>query len=194
MTTFAARPVTSDRSLASRLATSKRLADATHRSNADESDPPATPHTGTDALRRLVLKVAAQPARWRDLVAYRQTERYWVRLNSPADIDIWLLTRLPSQGTELHDHGDSAAAFVVVGGTLTEARVRDGRDVHDTRLHVGHAQTVERGVVHDVRNTSSEPAVSIHAYSPRLTSMTFYDVAPDRLEPNRTVETDEPEL
>jgi len=30
--------------------------------------------------------------------------------------------------------------------------------------------------VHDVRNDSIEPAVSIHAYSPPLTSMRRYDI------------------
>jgi len=70
-------------------------------------------------------------------------------------------------------HGDSAAAFVVVGGALTEARGHDGREIADRQRYSGHVQTVERGVLHDVRNTSNEPAISIHAYSPRLTSMTF---------------------
>ena len=34
--------------------------------------------------------------------------------------------------------------------------------------------------VHDVRNLSDAPAVSVHAYSPPLTSMNFYDVADGR--------------
>jgi len=151
-------------------------------------------YTRTDALSRLARSVAARPSQWRDLVAFGQTERCLARLDSPAEVDIWLLSWLPTQGTELHDHSDSAAAFVVVGGTLTEARVHDGREIVDRHLHHGHVQTVERGVLHDVGNTSNEPAISIHAYSPRLTSMTFYDLTPDGPQPNRTVETDEPEL
>jgi mannose-6-phosphate isomerase-like protein (cupin superfamily) len=187
MTTNFSPDVRSDHALAGRLASSIRHA-AT-----DPHPPGASDYTRTDALSRLVLSVAARPTEWRDLVAFGQTERYWARLDSPADVDLWLLTWLPSQGTELHDHGDSAAAFVVVGGAVTEARVRDGA-IEDRVLHQGHVQTVERGVVHDVRNTGNEPAISIHAYSPRLTSMTFYDVTSDGLVPQRTVETDEPEL
>jgi mannose-6-phosphate isomerase-like protein (cupin superfamily) len=193
MTTFVTPPVSSDRALANRLASSRRLADAADRTPADRAAG-TVDYTRTDALSRLVLSVAARPTQWRDLVAFGQTERYWARLDSPADVDIWLLTWLPSQGTELHDHGDSAAAFVIVGGTLAEARVTDGHEILDRHLHHGHVQTVERGVVHDVRNTSNEPAISIHAYSPRLTSMTFYELTTTGLEPNRTVETSEPEL
>jgi hypothetical protein len=33
--------------------------------------------------------------------------------------------------------------------------------------------------VHDVENRAVEPAVSVHAYSPPLTAMSYYDVAPD---------------
>lgn len=37
------------------------------------------------------------------------------------------------------------------------------------------------GYVHDVRNTSAGPAVSVHAYSPPLTEMTRYDLTPGGL-------------
>jgi mannose-6-phosphate isomerase-like protein (cupin superfamily) len=189
--------VFADLALADRLATSKRLAGTTDLNPSDPTDAggyDGTDDTRTDALSRLVLSIAARPTHWRDLVAFGRTERYWARLESPAGVDLWLLTWLPSQGTELHDHGDSAAAFVVVGGTLAEARADTSRGILDSDLYEGHVQTVERGVVHDVRNTSSEPAVSIHAYSPRLTSMTFYDLTAEGLAATRTIETDEPEL
>ena len=47
--------------------------------------------------------------------------------------------------------------------------------------------------VHDVRNVEAEPAVSVHAYSPPLTSMTFYDLAHGRLVASARVLTDDPE-
>ena len=58
---------------------------------------------------------------------------------------------------------------------------------------VGDASWVAPGVVHDVVNRSSQPAVSIHAYSPRLTRMTFWQVGRGTLLPARTVLTDQPE-
>ena len=40
----------------------------------------------------------------------------------------------------------------------------------------------------------SGPAVSLHAYSPRLDRMTFYETGPYGLRATRTVRTAEPEL
>ena len=53
--------------------------------------------------------------------------------------------------------------------------------------------TIEPGQVHDVRNELVEPAVSIHAYSPRLTEMTYYAWRDGAAAPVRTVVSDEPE-
>jgi hypothetical protein len=47
--------------------------------------------------------------------------------------------------------------------------------------------------VHDVRNLSDIPAVSVHAYSAPLTSMTYYDLADGSLERVATLATDDPE-
>ena len=81
-----------------------------------------------------------------------------------------------------------------VAGTLTEVRpTRDGELV-PRQLPADLTQTVDPGDRHDVLNTGTEPAVSIHAYSPPLTRMTYWATAPDgSLVPSRTVDTDEPE-
>jgi Cysteine dioxygenase type I len=48
--------------------------------------------------------------------------------------------------------------------------------------------------VHDMRNLSDRPAVSVHAYSAPLTCMTYYDIDPDGgLSRLLTVATDDPE-
>ena len=44
------------------------------------------------------------------------------------------------------------------------------------------------------RNDGDEPAVSIHAYSPRLEEMTFYRVVDGVPVADYTVRTDQPEL
>ena len=75
-----------------------------------------------DELSALTRSLAAQPDLWRPLVQFQESGRWWTRLDAPPGVDVWLLTWLPSQGTELHDHGASAAAFTIVAGTLTEVR------------------------------------------------------------------------
>jgi len=45
----------------------------------------------------------------------------------------------------------------------------------------GSVRSFGPSYVHDVRNDFTEPAVSIHAYSPPLTSMRRFDIAPGGL-------------
>jgi hypothetical protein len=119
--------------------------------------------------------------------------RWHRRIYRDGRVDVWLISWLPSQGTQLHDHGGSSGAFTVIAGELAEAVYgRDGvlRDYeHGTGTSVGFAQSY----VHDVRNLSDAPAVSVHAYSRPLTSMTYYDIEDGSLVPLLTLDTDDPE-
>jgi hypothetical protein len=160
----------------------------------------ATPRPAGDTristldLSLVVRRIASQPQLWRPKVKYT-ADRHWTRLPAPAGVDAWLVTWLPSQGTDLHDHGDSAAAFAVVVGALTEVRADDVLGVWSTQLAAPAVRVVEPGIVHDVRNDLLRPAVSIHAYGPRLTSLTYFDVdAEGALSAVGTVATDQPEL
>ena len=176
MTANISPAVSSDHALANRLATSKRHARPSRSHGAAD-------YTRTDALSRLVLSVAARPTVWRDLVAFGETERYWARLDrrptSTSGCSPGCPARAPNSTTTVIPPQRSSSSADPHRGP-----VHDG-DIVDRDLHQGHVQTVERGVVHDVRNTGNEPAISIHAYSPRLTSMTFYDVTADGLVPKR---------
>jgi hypothetical protein len=96
------------------------------------------------------------------------------------DFDAWLIA-WPSGGkVELHDHGNSTGALSVISGSLVESvpsrddAGRFGLVRHD--LHAGATLGFGAGHVHDVVNESEGHALSLHIYSPALTSMTFYDV------------------
>jgi hypothetical protein len=124
-------------------------------------------------------------------VEYDDEERWHQRLYRDRRVDLWLISWLPAQGTQLHDHGGSAGAFTVLSGELAEVihqpRQPRGREPvarkprQDPAL-VEMLRVTGAGVgfgphyVHDVRNVSAAPAVSVHAYSPPLTSMNFYDL------------------
>jgi mannose-6-phosphate isomerase-like protein (cupin superfamily) len=90
-----------------------------------------------------------------------------------AAAQVWLLTWLPGQGTDLHDHGGSAGAFAVVRGTLDE---EVGALPDATRLSAGRVRPFGAHHVHRVTNTGAEAALSVHVYSPRLTVMNTYRV------------------
>ncbi len=72
----------------------------------------------------------------------------------------------------------------MVWGALDECVVpRSGTRALVTRVNSGEVGAFGPRCVHDVRNsvTSSSVAVSVHAYSPPLSTMTRYDLTPGGL-------------
>ncbi|HEU5266763.1 MAG TPA: cysteine dioxygenase family protein [Jatrophihabitans sp.] len=125
-------------------------------------------------------------------VDYDAQHRWHQRIYRDPRLDIWLISWLPEQGTELHDHGGSAGSFTVLSGNLTEAVVSGGR-LRDATRQAGDSVGFGAHYVHDVRNLSEAPAVSVHAYSPPLSTMTYYDLADGVLNPITSLATDDPE-
>lgn len=118
--------------------------------------------------------------------------RWHVRLHQDERADVWLISWTTTQGTELHDHGRSGGAFTVVAGQLTES-VWSSEGLRDTLHASGQTVTFGDRYVHDVRNTHEQTAVSVHAYSPPLSSMGFYEVADGVLVRRAQTWTDDPE-
>ncbi len=110
-------------------------------------------------------------------------ERWYVRLSAQRGYEVWLLSWMPGQGTELHDHGGSAGAFTVVRGLLTEATVVYPRSSLPRRALRCYppVRAFGRRHIHRVVNLGTEPAVSVHVYAPAITSMTRYRLDPDGL-------------
>ncbi len=121
-------------------------------------------------------------------------ERWHVRLYCDERVDLWLISWTEDQGTQLHDHGGSSGAFTVVSGELTESVWADGSGtLADNARHAGDTVAFGEHYVHDVRNTRAPVAVSVHAYSPPLERMSFYDVEDHRLVRLAQLWTDDPE-
>jgi len=100
------------------------------------------------------------------------TERQWVNLRPGGNADLWLISWPADSRTGWHDHGTASGAFLVLDGTLTECSW-DGA-VHARTLRKGQGRSFGTSHIHDVVNTSGVPALSLHAYTPRLTTMTRY--------------------
>ena len=130
-------------------------------------------------------------------IEFDVNQRWHQRLYRDRRVDIWVISWLPEQGTRLHDHGGSSGAFTVLSGTLTESvpsGYQDARmQVRDTDVQAGGSVRFGRHYIHDVRNLANRPAISVHAYSPPLTSMTYYDVVGGELVTAETVPTHRPE-
>ncbi len=127
-----------------------------------------------DELVAVVRLLAKDTRRWRPLLRFPPHSRWWSRLHGDDTLDVWLETWPAGEATELHDHGDSAAAYTMLGGSLTEIRVRSSGQEIRSVVPAGKSVWVPPRAVHDVTNAGRAHAVSIHAYSPPLREMTFY--------------------
>jgi hypothetical protein len=120
------------------------------------------------------------PAAWPWPLRYDPDQRWYARLAAGVDHEVWALSWLPGQGTDLHDHGGSSGAFLVVAGVLTEETVGAGR-LRPRRLAAGAGRRFGARHVHVVTNRDTVPAVSVHVYRPALRRMTRYLLADGRL-------------
>ena len=122
-------------------------------------------------------------------------DRWFTRLYGDDELDIWLISWVQDRSTELHDHGGSLGALTLLSGSLDEFRW-DGEALRHRRLDAGDQAAFPLGWVHDVgwAPTPAAPTLSVHAYSPPLTAMSYYEVT-DRntLRRKRTELTDTPE-
>lgn len=132
-----------------------------------------------------------------------EDQRWFARIHGDERLDIWLISWAQGHPTELHDHGDSLGALTVLSGALDEFHW-NGRELTQRRLDAGDQAAFTRGWVHDVvwappasgpePVEAPVPTLSVHAYSPPLVEMTYYDVAPDHtLRRQRTELTQHPE-
>ena len=134
----------------------------------------------TAALADIVSGLAQAEELWRPHVLHDPDERARVRLLVTPAYEVWLLGWTQGQSVGLHDHGGANAAFIVVDGTLTETAATDptsrsGRSLTCRAIGAGQSGVVEAGRVHDIANTTTALATSIHAYSKPLRSMGFYE-------------------
>src|SRR5580700_2973213 len=132
----------------------------------------------TEELAEIVSEFAASEG-WMEKVRLRTDQRWYERLYHGPDHDIWVISWLPGQSTGFHDHGDSSGAFVVATGILEEHRPDERTRV----IHPGKPRAFGPDYMHDVRNVSLAPAISIHAYSPPLSEMNKYELDGSRLVP-----------
>lgn len=137
-------------------------------------------------LAALVADVAARPQDWIARVRLQVGPRWYERLERSDNHEVWAISWLPGQATGFHDHGGAAGAFAVVFGTLEEQRP----DAPSQAVTAGQVRTFGSHDIHNVQNSSSAPAVSIHAYSPPLSSMNHYELSGADLVPRETVRED----
>jgi predicted metal-dependent enzyme (double-stranded beta helix superfamily) len=148
-----------------------------------------TPASLADLLA-LTREVADEVHDGRHTVEVDPVHRWSQRLHADEHLDVWLISWATDQAAELHDHGGSLGALTVVRGSLTEWRWTAGSEDDGTAeelaargpglrrrvVDTGRSVAFGLGHVHDVSNRALETAVSVHAYSPPLSAMSYYGV------------------
>jgi Cysteine dioxygenase type I len=139
-----------------------------------------------EKLLALVRWMAAEVAPWS---RYRElTGRKYELLERTADYELWVIYWPVAVGLSLHDHGGSAGAFQVVDGVLEETSTSlRGRRLRRRLIGAGRGKAFGPEYVHSIVNPETAPATSVHAYSPALSSMTFYSRSPSGLVVSRVV-------
>ncbi|WP_434439625.1 cysteine dioxygenase [Lentzea sp. E54] len=102
------------------------------------------------------------------ILDYTPERRWWARLGLTEGVELWLLSWLPGQGTEPHDHGGAAGSFTVLTGTLREDYRYPAGPIRSAVRGTGDALGFGSGRAHQVTNASEAPAATVHAYSPPL--------------------------
>lgn len=128
----------------------------------------------SDDLGRLIEDIAARLDLWPPLVISDRRRRRYRLLYEDSHLDIWVLSWMPGQKTGFHDHGDSSVALTTLQGAVLEQQLRLGTSNIERELAPGRFQHGPAGYIHSVTHTTGEPAVTLHAYSPPLTSVGQY--------------------
>jgi predicted metal-dependent enzyme (double-stranded beta helix superfamily) len=119
-----------------------------------------------------------RPEAWLPLVRHDPDERISELLYRDSDIEVYVISWMSGHDTGFHDHDHSAAAITVLQGAITEERLAFNETVK-TLLTDGDSVTIAKEAIHRVRHAGTQPAITLHAYSPPLARVGTYEIADD---------------
>jgi predicted metal-dependent enzyme (double-stranded beta helix superfamily) len=132
-----------------------------------------------EELTELVQRLAGEPERWRHLVHHCPDARTYEQLHRDDRVAVWLICWMNDHDTGFHDHDLSGGALTVVRGQIREERLVLGGAPASRTLRAGQSLGFNAADIHRVSHAGTEPAVTLHAYSPPLWRMGAYEVAGD---------------
>ncbi len=127
-------------------------------------------------LETFVRELADRPELWIDFVHHDATQRVYEELLSDEHLTAWLICWMDDHDTGFHDHDVSAGAVAVVSGSVREERLAIGSEPSSRTFAVGDAFHFSPADIHRVRHRGSDPAVTLHVYSPPLARMGAYTI------------------
>ncbi|HST66540.1 MAG TPA: cysteine dioxygenase [Mycobacteriales bacterium] len=98
-------------------------------------------------------------------------EPWQLLLAATEQVEVWLQTWTPWQGTGPHGHGQSAGAYTILLGELTGTWRSDRGRTRQAVRAAGASASFGAGSVHALQNRGAIEAITVHAYSPPLGGM-----------------------
>ena len=126
------------------------------------------------AAAELALELARDTDRWAHLVWHDPAQRVFAPIDAGPNAGAWLICWMPGHDTGFHDHDHSSGAVTVASGQVREERIGADWRVVGRTYQAGEAFSFVAGDIHRMLHVGSEPAVSIHVYSPKLQVMGAY--------------------
>jgi predicted metal-dependent enzyme (double-stranded beta helix superfamily) len=142
-------------------------------------------------LESFVRELADRPELWIDFVRHDASRRVYEELLSDPHVTAWLICWMDDQDTGFHDHDVSAGAVAIVSGSVREERLAIGGQPLQRRFAAGDAFHFSAADIHRVRHGGSDPAVTLHVYSPPLARMGAYTIGDDGVLARRTMPSSE---
>ena len=130
-------------------------------------------------LELFVAELADRPELWIDFVKHEPAQRQYEELLSDEHLTAWLICWMDDHDTGFHDHDGSAGAVAVVSGAVREERLTINGEPRNHTFAAGGVFHFSAGDIHGVRHAGSDPAVTLHVYSPPLLRMGAYLVGDD---------------
>jgi quercetin dioxygenase-like cupin family protein len=130
-------------------------------------------------MQVFVGELADRPELWIDLVKHDSSQRVYEELLSDEHVTAWLICWMDEHDTGFHDHDVSAGAVAVLSGSVCEERLAIGGQPRKRVCHAGDSFHFAPADIHRVRHAGSDPAVTLHVYSPPLLRMGAYAVGED---------------
>jgi mannose-6-phosphate isomerase-like protein (cupin superfamily) len=130
------------------------------------------------ALAETLRSWAERTEAWRPHVRHHEAQRTYTLVHRDDDVELYLVCWMAGHDTGFHDHDHSSAAVTVLAGEVIEERLSLTGSV-ERRVASGELVTIAKEAIHRVRHTGTQPAVTLHAYSPPLARVGTYEVADD---------------
>ncbi len=130
-------------------------------------------------LQAFVSDLAERPELWIHLVKHDTTQRVYEELLSDEHVTAWLICWMDEHDTGFHDHDVSCGAVSVVSGAVREERLTIEGPTRNGVFRAGSSFHFSASDIHRVSHAGSDPAVTLHVYSPPLLRMGAYAIGED---------------